>query len=126
MREEDFFPRWSPPPTKKHRKRPEAQVQKDIIQVLLAFGAILAVTDAGILNRLGLNMICGIPAGWPDLTVCLPGGRFLGVECKAPGGRQSPDQLAFQRRIENSGGAYILASSVAEFQIKFRLVLDKV
>jgi hypothetical protein len=33
--------------------------------------------------------------GSADLLGCLPGGRFLAVEVKAPGGRLSPEQKQF-------------------------------
>ena len=33
--------------------------------------------------------------GSADILGCLPGGRFLAVEVKAPGGRLSPEQKQF-------------------------------
>ena len=103
---------------KPRRKRPEAKVQAEIVRCLVAdLGAVVAVTDAGILARMGLNMRCGIPEGWPDITACLPNlGQFLGVECKAKNGRQSPAQKRMQERIEANGGLYILAHSFDEFK----------
>ena len=41
-------------------------------------------------------------------------GRFLAVECKVPGGKQSPDQIAWQAACEAHGGLYILATSLDE------------
>jgi hypothetical protein len=69
---------------------------------------------------MGLNMSCGIPAGWPDITGCLPGGRFLGVECKSAKGKQSPEQAKFQIVIEKRGGVYVVAHSLAELIEEFR------
>lgn len=106
-----------PPPKKpcKRRRKPEAKVQKAIVLWLNAeVGAVLAVTDAGVLSKMGLNMSCGIPAGWPDITACLPGGRFLGIEVKSARGRQSDAQKFIQARIEKAGGLYILAHSLDE------------
>jgi hypothetical protein len=102
-------------PQRRRNKKPEAKIQKAIAVWLISRGVVLAVTDAGILNRMGLGMGCGIPAGWPDLTCLIPGGRFLGVECKAPGGRQRDDQVQMQRKIQDAGGWYILADSLADF-----------
>ena len=102
------------PAPRRRRKRPENKVQKEIVAWLLERGVLVAITDAGILNKLGLGMGCGIPAGWPDLTCCLPSGRFLGVECKATKGRHSKAQKSMQVRIEGNGGIYILAHSLAE------------
>jgi hypothetical protein len=111
-----------PGPIKRRKRgRPEARIQKEIVQLLIVrLRAVVAVTDAGMLAKMGLGMSCGIPTGWPDITACLPSlGRFLGVEVKAPGGRQSPEQKLMQARIEALGGLYILAHSVEEFIEKF-------
>jgi hypothetical protein len=75
---------------------------------------VLAVTDAGVLQ----GIKCGIPKGWPDITACLPGGRFLGIECKAPKGTQSEEQKMFQALIEGLGGIYILARSVEDVKME--------
>jgi hypothetical protein len=99
----------------RRKKRPEAKIQAEIVRWLLGKGAVLAITDAGILSKMGLNARCGIPEGWPDLTCCLPGGRFLGVECKSSKGKQSRIQTVAQDKIEKNGGLYILAHSLAEF-----------
>jgi hypothetical protein len=50
--------------------------------------------------------------GSPDIIGVLPDGRFLGVECKSPSGRQSAAQKDFQRKAEERGALYILARSV--------------
>lgn len=41
--------------------------------------------------------------GVPDRLVCLPGGRVIFVELKAPGKRPTKLQLLQQRRLENLG-----------------------
>jgi hypothetical protein len=96
------------------RRKPEAKVQKAIASWLLSRGVVLAITDAGILNKMGLGMSCGVPEGWPDITGCLPDGRFIGVECKAPKGKQSQAQIEMQAKIEGNGGLYLVAHSVGE------------
>lgn len=53
--------------------------------------------------------------GAADFTGILPDGRRIEVECKRPGGRQSPDQRAFQQMIEKNNGVYILVESLDEF-----------
>jgi hypothetical protein len=63
-------------------------------------------------------MFVGTP-GSPDIMGILPGGRFIGVECKQPLGprggdshsRQSPEQEAWQDECEKAGGLYVLARS---------------
>ncbi len=39
-------------------------------------------------------------------------GRFLAIEVKAAKGKQSLEQFAFQKAVEENGGLYILARSV--------------
>jgi hypothetical protein len=110
MRLSDVFP------DKPRRKRgkPEKLVQGEIARWLMSKGVILAITDAGVLY----GASCGIPKGWPDITGVLPGGKFIGVECKAAKGRQSPAQEELQHRILHMGGYYILAHSLDEFKKK--------
>ena len=105
----------------RRRKRPEAQVQKQIAGWLMLHGIVVAVTDAGIAHRLGANFSIGVPAGWPDLTACLKTGRFLGVECKAPRGRQREAQVVMQQKIEANNGIYIMATSLAYFIEELKL-----
>jgi hypothetical protein len=102
---------WEEP--HKRRRRPEAKVQKEIVAWLRAHGAVCAITDAG--DSFGAK----VPTGWPDITCCLPDGRFLGVECKSAKGKQTPAQLAIQAKIENISGVYLLAHSFAEFMQEF-------
>ena len=54
--------------------------------------------------------------GVPDLIGVLPGGKFLGVECKSDKGRQSDSQKEMQQRIEAAGGLYILARTIDDLQ----------
>lgn len=49
--------------------------------------------------------------GSPDI-VCVVNGQYVGIEVKAPGGRQSEHQKEFQRRLEEAGGRYVIASSL--------------
>ena len=50
-------------------------------------------------------------AGAADITGILADGRRLEIEVKAPKGRQSVTQKAFQEVIERMGGLYVLARS---------------
>lgn len=110
LREADVFrPR-------RRRAKPERAVQKAVLLWLRAHGAIVAVTDAGAAYRAGAFFGDALPAGWPDLTGVLPDGRFIGVECKAPGGRQSPAQKRIEREIRKRHGLYVLARSETDVQ----------
>jgi hypothetical protein len=39
-------------------------------------------------------------------------GQYVGIECKAPKGRQSENQKEFQEQLEAAGGRYVLAFSL--------------
>jgi hypothetical protein len=111
LRESEVF---GPPP--RHRGKPERSVQRAILLFLRARGCLVAVTDAGAAYRAGAFFGDSIPAGWPDITGMLPGGRFIGVECKAPGGRQSLVQKAMEEAVTKRNGIYILAKSVDDVE----------
>ena len=38
-------------------------------------------------------------------------GKFYAIECKSDSGRQSPQQRAYQARVEASGGVYLVVRS---------------
>jgi len=64
--------------------------------------------------RIGRRVVrFGVP-GQADITGILPGGRRIEIEVKSPTGRQTPDQVNFQRMIERFGGLYVLARSVED------------
>ncbi|MFO7899966.1 MAG: hypothetical protein R6V58_13010, partial [Planctomycetota bacterium] len=111
LREQDVFG-----PRRKRRRRPEREVQKACLAWLKAHGALVAVTDAGAAYRAGAFFGDAIPAGWPDITGVLPGGRFIGVECKARRGRQSRAQKAMEREIRRRDGLYVLARGVEDLR----------
>lgn len=100
--------------TRRPRQRPERAIQKAIVAYLRATGCLVAVTDAGAAYRAGAFFGDAIPAGWPDVTGLLPDGRFIGVEVKAPGGRQSPVQRAMELAIRQRRGIYVLAYGVQD------------
>lgn len=55
--------------------------------------------------------------GVPDIIGICHGGRWIGVEAKAgPNAKLSPDQREFRRRVEEAGGLYIVARSVADLE----------
>ena len=54
----------------------------------------------------------GLAAGWPDLLFPAPGS--LGLELKAPGGKQSTLQQSMERELEAYGIVYDVANSFDE------------
>lgn len=57
----------------------------------------------------------GSKPGDPDLIICL-NGRFIGVEVKTSGGRQSPIQKKREEEITQSGGEYIIVRKMEEIE----------
>ena len=96
------------------RRKPERAVQKAITRWLRVYGCLVAVTDAGAAYKAGAFFGYSLPAGWPDITGLLPDGRFIGVECKAKRGRQSPAQKSMEQEIRRRSGIYILAYRVED------------
>lgn len=103
-------------PAPRRRGNPERAVQRAIVTYLRARGCLVAVTDAGAAYRAGAFFGDSIPSGWPDITGVLPSGRFIGVECKAASGRQSPVQKAMEAAVRKRNGIYILAKSVDDVE----------
>lgn len=100
----------------RRRGKPERAVQRAILTYLRLTGALVAVTDAGAAYRAGSFGADTVPPGWPDITGLLPDGRFIGVECKAPGGRQSELQKDIEQEIRRRRGLYILARGIEDVQ----------
>ncbi len=49
--------------------------------------------------------------GSPDI-ICVIKGQFVGIEVKAPKGKQSEHQKKFEQNVIAAGGRYILARSL--------------
>lgn len=64
----------------------------------------------------------GIP-GQADITGVIAG-RRIEIECKSPTGRQSPEQRAFQLRVESAGGLYLIAHSVKDVLVPVRALIE--
>jgi hypothetical protein len=62
--------------------------------------------------------------GMPDVVACIKG-LFIGIECKAKGNYQSPDQKAAERMIEGVGGQYWLVRTPDEFEQYLVSILTK-
>jgi len=89
----------------------EADVQKRILEYLRLRGFKVWRQNSG----RGQNNIRLAPKGTSDIIGCLPGGRFIALEVKAPtGGRVSPAQRSFIDSITELGGLAGVVRSVAD------------
>ena len=80
----------------------EQQIQAKIIQWLEAR------------NYYVVKTMVTSKAGVPDLLVCSPHGRFIGIEVKKPGGLLSKLQEVNLRKIRDRQGVAIVADSLEE------------
>lgn len=84
--------------------------------VLLAWGAHPRLrlwrqnTGAATLN--GRLVRFGTPGAADIQGILRPAGRFLAIETKAPGKKQSEEQVKWQRMVEDHGGLYVLAHTL--------------
>lgn len=101
----------------------EGKIQLAIIKHLKSKGVFCwrqnnqGLYDRNLNNGFGgyRSSVYGMP-GVADILGIMPDktGRFLAVEVKTPKGRQSAEQVLFQKRVELAGGVYILARSVED------------
>ena len=77
---------------------PESKVKDKVKKILKEYGAYYAMPVASGYGH----------AGIPDILACYKG-RFLGIECKANGGKCTALQLSNLEQIERAGGmAYVI------------------
>ena len=57
--------------------------------------------------------------GSPDIFI-VKKGNIYGIEVKASDGKQSDNQIEWQKGFEKNGGIYILASSLEEFLEQYK------
>jgi hypothetical protein len=104
---------------KKRKKRPENVVLKACLELLVALHIFSWRNNSGAV-QIGERFLRYGLKGSADILGVLPSGRFLAIECKAPGGVQSPNQKWFQQKIEINGGVYLLVESAAELADKLK------
>lgn len=104
------------------RAIPESSVQAAIRDYLVMRGAVVIRLNSGVMptpdgarqfaaNSWHAPGHARETRGGADIIAMYRGAAFA-IEVKRPGGRQSPEQRAFQDAWEQAGGWYILASSL--------------
>jgi hypothetical protein len=61
--------------------------------------------------------------GSGDLLAISPYGRWIEAEAKSDGGKQSPEQIERQQRVERLRGVYVLFRSVLDLEARKRDIL---
>lgn len=96
---------------------PEAKVKKQVVKILQEEGVYYFFPVTGGYGRSGI----------PDIVGCLPGGRFLAIECKAEGNTLTALQTRELERILARGGAAFVVDehSLLSLPGMIRLLKDK-
>jgi hypothetical protein len=66
----------------------------------------------------------GTLSGIADLTIKLPNSRFIDVEVKIPGEKQSPNQIKIENFLKNIKCHYIVVYSLEDFIAKVEPLID--
>ncbi len=95
----------------------ESDVLRQVRQLLGHYGAVCVRVNCGgrTLEYKGRKRYVSFNStpGCADALVCFRG-KFLAVETKRQGGRQTADQRAFQGQVEAAGGVYLLVSDAVQ------------
>lgn len=98
----------------------EADVIKAIDEALSLFGIFHFRNNTGAIKTTrGTFVRFGFPGSADFLGIC-PGGKFLSVEVKRPGGRLSPAQSAWLDAVNREGGVAIWVDSVDSLEQQLR------
>lgn len=98
-------------------RQEEHNIQVGIVQYLRLRGfEVFAIPNGGRRDAVtGAKLKAeGVTAGVADMIILLPIGNALFVEVKTAKGRQSPEQKAFQERVEKLGFNYVIWRSVED------------
>ncbi len=103
---------------------PESKIQAAVLRYLHEQGVFawrqnnLAIFDPKMNGYREHNGLRGVP----DILAVI-NGRFVGFEIKTPKGRQSADQLLFQKRVERHGGKYFIIRSLDDVKIALKSLI---
>jgi len=100
----------------------ESRVVASVLAYLAHLPGCFAWRNNSGVARIGGRVVRFGGVGSADILCCYRG-RFIGVECKAAGGRQSPLQARWQKKLEAAGGLYFLARSVEDVSEAVRAVV---
>ena len=106
------------------RQQHEARIQKQIVDFIRYVAPelfVFAVPNGAQRTATGrpANAVAGMVSGAPDLCVLLPDGGTLWIECKAPKGRLSDNQIHFHLELHKRGHNVIVARSIDDVKIAF-------
>ena len=97
-------------------KTSEADVLKACLEYLRIRGHFVWRQNTGQATTSGRRIRFGIPGCADIIGITRYSGKFLAVECKSLTGRQSIEQVSFERECKSRGGIYILARSIEDLK----------
>jgi len=89
----------------------ETEIKKDIYEFLFNLEGFLVVETPNQGRLLKGKRLPVKEKGVPDLTGCCVG-KYIAIEVKKPGGKQSEFQKLFEQKVIRCGGLYWLVESV--------------
>jgi hypothetical protein len=107
--------------------RPEAVV---VAQILEKWGGrpllhLRRNNSGALLDPVGRLVRFGLPGSGDIEGFLSPRGRFLSIECKTSIGAQGQIQRNYQALVERHGGVYIIARSLAHFEVEIAAILER-
>ena len=98
----------------------EAEIQRQLIAYLRLIGGHVVRVNSGA-AKVGKRLIRFTDTpGTPDILCCLQG-RFVGIECKRPGGKLRPSQGEQIDAIRRAGGLAFVADGLDTLRAALRL-----
>ena len=99
---------------------PEGRIKTAILRYLERRGFFAWNNPTGAVRIAPNRWVSFGKKGSADILGCLPDGRFLAIEVKAPHGRLSPEQSAFLEKVRGMGGVAVTAHSFRELDAELR------
>ena len=116
------------PQTQRRRGNPEWDFQRAayvFLSAVLPRDSEIQSNDAankGTRRQRELNASRGIRGGWPDITAAVLGFPEIYIECKARGGRLSPEQQRRGQRLMALGRHWFVADSLVVIEQNLRSI----
>jgi hypothetical protein len=97
----------------KSKAKPETKIVHDCMQILQLHKIFCWRNNTGATWMGGRPIFYGLK-GSADIIGMLPNGRFLAIEVKTETGKQSDSQKAFEKKVLENHGVYLLIHSAGE------------
>ena len=116
------FPAYAMPKTR-YSDASTNDLQTCIVDYLDIIGGwgVRVNTQGQYIAKLGRHIPSSTKKGTPDILGALPGGRFIGIECKQPGEALRTEQDDIREDITKAGAIHLIAY-VGQFQAIYDMI----